>query len=272
MDRDSHILPLESVRNPRDLGGFRTADGRRIKDRLLLRTGHLGGVSERDAAYLRDVCHLGWIFDFRTVQEIELLPDLQVGQACNIHLPAIDPDAEQQNGAAIPQEAFNDLETHLVHLCFTDGAKAMAKDMYPSLIRSEYTQLQYAAFFRMIIEKPDNGAVLWHCSQGKDRTGLAAAFMLSALGASRETIMEDYLLSEPVYAGVVEALSEKVRARGGGKAETDVIRAFMGVSEENFSSSLDIIDREYGGMDAYLSECLFVTEEDITLLRERYLE
>ena len=241
MDRDSHILPLESVRNPRDLGGFRAADGRRIKDRLLLRTGHLGGVSERDAAYLRDVCHLGWIFDFRTVQEIELLPDLQVGQARNIHLPAIDPDAEQQNGAAIPQEAFNDLETHLVHLCFTDGAKAMAKDMYPSLIRSEYTQLQYAAFFRMIIEKPDNGAVLWHCSQGKDR-------------------------------GVVEALSEKVRARGGGKAETDVIRAFMGVSEENFSSSLDIIDREYGGMDAYLSGCLFVTEEDITLLRERYLE
>ena len=171
MDRDSHILPLESVRNPRDLGGFRAADGRRIKDRLLLRTGHLGGVSERDAAYLRDVCHLGWIFDFRTVQEIELLPDLQVGQARNIHLPAIDPDAEQQNGAAIPQEAFNDLETHLVHLCFTDGAKAMAKDMYPSLIRSEYTQLQYAAFFRMIIEKPDNGAVLWHCSQGKDRGG-----------------------------------------------------------------------------------------------------
>ena len=271
MDQATHILPLESVWNPRDLGGWTTRDGHRVRAHLLLRTGHLSNASSADIRYLREECRLAKIFDFRTVQEIEIQPDREIPGAENIHLPAIDPEAEIQNGSAIPQEAFKDLETHLVGLCFTPGAKAMAKDMYPSLIRSEYTQLQYAAFLRMIIETP-SGAVLWHCSQGKDRTGLAAAYILSALGASRETILKDYLLSEPWYEKAVRAISEKVIARGGGKEETDVIRAFIGVSEENFSDSLAIIDREYGGMESYLQQQLFLTPEDIALLRERYLE
>ena len=270
MEQGTHNLPLESVWNPRDLGGWKTRDGRTVRPRMLLRTGHLGRLSDTDVEFLRSACRLARVFDLRTVQEIEIQPDRVIPGAANIHLPAIDPDAELQNGSAIPQEAFQDLETHLVALCFTDGAKAMAKDMYPSLIRSEYTQLQYAAFLRMIIETP-SGAVLWHCSQGKDRTGLAAAYILSALGASRETIMEDYLLSEPWYAASVKAISDQVVARGGGKEETDVIRAFIGVNEENFSASLDIIDEEYGGMDRYLSEQLFLSDEDRALLQRRYL-
>lgn len=271
MQRDSeHILPLEGIWNPRDLGGFPAADGRMIRPHLLLRTGHLGNATDRDVAWLSDVCNLQKIFDFRTVEEIERQPDRAVGQALNIHLPAIDPDAEIQNGSAIPQEAFSDLETHLVYLCFTDGAKLMAKDMYPSLVRSEYTQVQYSAFLRMIVETPD-GAVLWHCSQGKDRTGLGAAFILSALGASRETIMEDYLLSAPWYKDIVSRLSDIVRSKGGGKDETDVILSFMGVNPENFSAALDIIDDEYGGMDSYLREQLLLSDEDIATLRERYL-
>lgn len=270
MEQGTHNLPLESVWNPRDLGGWKTRDGRTVRPRMLLRTGHLGRLSDTDVEFLRSGCRLARVFDFRTVQEIEIQPDRAIPGATNIHLPAIDPDAELQNGSAIPQEAFQDLETHLVALCFTDGAKAMAKDMYPSLIRSEYTQLQYAAFLRMIIETP-SGAVLWHCSQGKDRTGLAAAYILSALGASRETIMEDYLLSEPWYAASVKAISDQVVAQGGGKEETDVIRAFIGVNKENFSTSLDIIDKEYGGMDRYLSEQLFLSDEDRALLQKRYL-
>ena len=146
----------------------------------------------------------------------------------------------------------------------------MAADMYPSLIRSEYSQLQYATFLRLIIETPEGG-VLWHCFQGKDRTGWGAAFLLSALGVPREVIIEDFDLSNAAYLSLVQRLCDEVEARGGGENEKEVIRAFMGVSTNNFRSTLDLIDREYGSMKDYLSEQLFVTQEDIEILRKRYL-
>ena len=146
----------------------------------------------------------------------------------------------------------------------------MAADMYPSLIRSEYSQLQYAAFLRLIIETPE-GAVLWHCFQGKDRTGWGAAFILSALGVDRETIIADFDRSNDAYRELVARLNRDIIARGGGEAEMDVVQAFMGVSTKNFHRTLDLIDREFGGILSYLQNQLFLSEEDIQLLRKRYL-
>ena len=143
--------------------------------------------------------------------------------------------------------------------------------MYPSLIRSEYSQLQYAAFLRLIVETPD-GAVLWHCFQGKDRTGWGAAFILSAIGVDRETIIADFDRSNDAYRELVARLNNDIIARGGGEAEMDVVQAFMGVSTKNFRSTLDLIDREFGGMMSYLQNQLLLSKEDIQLLRKRYLE
>ena len=147
----------------------------------------------------------------------------------------------------------------------------MAVNMYPSLIRSEYSQLQYATFLRLIIETPDGG-ILWHCYQGKDRTGWGAAFLLSALGVERETIIEDFDLSNSAYKDLVEQLNNKAIAQGGGEEEKDVIEAFMGVSTKNFKRTLDIIDNEYGGITEYLHNQLFVSKDDMHLLRQRYLQ
>ena len=90
----------------------------------------------------------------------------------------------------------------------------MAANMYPSLIQSEYSQLQYAAFMRLIVEAPEDGGILWHCFQGKDRTGWGAAFLLSALGVSRETIIADFDLSNAAYRELVAQLNAQIEARG----------------------------------------------------------
>ena len=147
----------------------------------------------------------------------------------------------------------------------------MAADMYPSLIRSEYSQLQYATFMRLIVEAPEDGGVLWHCFQGKDRTGWGAAFLLSALGVQRDDIIADFDLSNKAYQGLVNRLVKKVEQRGGGDNEKEVVRAFMGVSTRNFIRTLDLIDCEYGGMPGYLHEQLMLTDDDIELLRTRFL-
>ena len=92
-----------------------------------------------------------------------------------------------------------------------------------------------------------------------------------ALGVDRETIISDFRLSNVAYQPLVDRLNADIDRRGGGDAEKAVILAFMGVSTPNFIRTLDIIDREYGGMTAYLHDILCLTHDDIQILRKRYL-
>ena len=124
---------------------------------------------------------------------------------------------------------------------------------------------------RLIIEAPADGGILWHCFQGKDRTGWGAAYLLFALGVDREAIIEDFDLSNTAYRELVTRLNSEIESRGGGEAEKEVVQAFMGVSTVNFVRTLDLIDREFGGMRNYLQEQLFLASDDIQLLRKRFL-
>ena len=101
------------------------------------------------------------------------------------------------------KEAFFELDKHIVNYSFYPEVQKMAANMYPSLIRSEFSQLQYAAFLRLIIEAPEDGGIVWHCAQGKDRTGWGAAFLLFALGVDKEQIIEDFDRSNDAYDGRV---------------------------------------------------------------------
>ena len=261
---------FDNIVNARDLGGMTGHDGRKVRSGMLLRTAHLHDASDADICRLRDEYRLRRVFDFRSVGEAEFLPDREVEGATHHLLPTIDLSEERLSGQAIPQEAFLDLENHIVNYSFYPEVQQMAADMYPSLIRSEYSQLQYAAFLRLIVETPDGG-VLWHCFQGKDRTGWGAAFILFALGVDRDAVIEDFDLSNGAYRELVARLNGDIIARGGGEAEMDVVQAFMGVSTKNFRLTLDLIDREFGSMHNYLQDRLFLTPADLRLLRKRYL-
>ena len=93
-----------------------------------------------------------------------------------------------------------------------------------------------------------------------------------ALGVERDTVIADFDLSNEAYRPLVNQLNADILARGGGEAEMAVIQAFMGVSTPNFASTLDLIDRQFGGMSNYLSDILCLSQDDIQILRKRYLE
>ncbi len=263
---------FDNIVNARDLGGLIGAGGRQVRSHCLLRTAHLHDATDADIARLQQEYHLARIFDFRSIGEAQAQPDRDIPNATHHLLPTIDLSVERLTEQPIPQEAFLDLETHIVNYAFYPEVQAMAADMYPSLIRSEYSQLQYATFLRLIIESPDDSGILWHCFQGKDRTGWGAAFLLSALGVSREDIIADFDLSNTAYRDLVARLHADIEANGGGEKEKDVVQAFMGVSTNNFCHTLDIIDNEYGGIHEYLLNQLMLTHNDIKLLRKRYLK
>ena len=262
---------FDNIVNARDLGGITGHEGRQVRSGMLLRTAHLHDATDADIHRLQNEYHLHRIFDFRSLGEAEFLPDREVPGATHHLLPTIDLSAERLTEQPIPQEAFLDLERHIVNYSFFPEVQEMATNMYPSLIRSEYSQLQYATFLRLIVETPE-GAVVWHCFQGKDRTGWGAAFVLSALGVDRETIIADFDRSNDAYRELVARLNNDIIARGGGEAEMEVVQAFMGVSTKNFRRTLDLIDREFGGMMSYLQNQLLLSKEDIQVLRKRYLE
>ncbi|MBR3409067.1 MAG: tyrosine-protein phosphatase [Paludibacteraceae bacterium] len=262
---------FDNILNARDLGGIPAAGGRTIRPYRLLRTAHLHDASDADLQRLQDEYRICRVFDFRSLGETEFQPDRPVPGAEHHLLPTIDMRAEQQTGKPIPEEAFRELDRHIVNYSFYPEVQQMAANMYPSLIRSEFSQLQYASFLRLIVEAPDDGGILWHCAQGKDRTGWGAAFLMFALGVDRETIISDFRLSNVAYQPLVDRLNADIDRRGGGEAEKAVILAFMGVSTPNFIRTLDLIDREYGGMTAYLHDILCLTHDDIQILRKRYL-
>ena len=262
---------FDNIVNARDLGGIIGASGRPIRSHRLLRTAHLHDASDADIARLKQEYNLCRIFDFRSLGEFKAVPDREIDGVQHHLLPTIDMRAEQQTGKPIPDEAFLELDRHIVNYSFYPEVQKMAANMYPSLIRSEFSQLQYAAFLRLIVEAPEDGGILWHCAQGKDRTGWGAAFLMFALGVNRETVINDFESSNIAYRPIVNKLNADVLARGGGEAEMAVIQAFMGVSTPNFISTLDLIDREFGGMTEYLHTILCLSHDDIQLLRKRYL-
>ena len=261
---------LEGVINARDLGGIRIG-GKTVKPGLLLRTGHLNEVSDESVRHLSQDLHLKKIFDFRTLQEAAFQPDREIPGAEHILLPTLDVEAEKASGEAVPQETFLNLPAHIVQLSFTRLFQQKARQLYPSLVLSEFSQLQYATFLNLILET-EEGSVLWHCSQGKDRTGIGAALILGALGADTETIVEDFDRSNDVYRPVVDKLCAQVVEAGGGEKEMDVVRAFMGVSVKNFRYALKLIDANWGSIPGYLEEAMGIMDDDLAVLRARYLQ
>lgn len=167
-------IVFEHIDNARDLGGIIAAGGRPIRPQRLLRTAHLHDATDADVVRLKSEYNLCRIFDFRSMGEFEAVPDREMDGVQHHLLPTIDMRAEQQTGKPIPDEAFLELDRHIVNYSFYPEVQQMAANMYPSLIQSEFSQLQYAAFLRLIVEAPEDGGILWHCAQGKDRTGVGS--------------------------------------------------------------------------------------------------
>ncbi|MCQ2263936.1 MAG: tyrosine-protein phosphatase [Bacteroidales bacterium] len=264
-------IQMQGIANARDLGGYVMADGSVIKSGLLLRTGCLGTATDADIQRLEDVYHVVHVFDFRTKSELQRHPDRELRSADNIHLPSNDPATEGEwRASALSDVARNNDMELLLRSAQTEEVKRTLSAMYPALIMSEWTQLQFATFLNYVA-KTEDGAVLWHCSQGKDRTGWGAAFVLAALGASRDLIIADFDMSNVFYRAEVERLSSRLREMGGDEEAVEVIRGFIGVSTRNFIHSLNLIDKEFGSMHDYLVNQLCLSEEELEKMKNRYL-
>ncbi len=268
------FLPVKGIVNARDLGGYTMLDGRIVDSGRLLRAAHLADATDEDIRNLERL-PVTAIIDFRKEQEKVGKVDREVPGARYTSLP-VDPSGnamatatEEEKKKFSGQKKF-DVKKVIVFAAFNKKAQAVAREMYPTLLFDPDCQQQFARFFRLVLET-ENGAVLFHCTQGKDRTGIASALLLAALGADRETIVADFDATNRVYEKDVRKYSRRVKFWGGKEEEVGVVKAFLGCNTENFIKALDRIDQEFGSLQAYLKGPIGLTDADIQTLRERYL-
>jgi protein-tyrosine phosphatase len=251
------LVPLAGVQNFRDIGGYRTVDGRRVKWGLIYRSSELSNLTPEDLSLVEGL-NIETIHDLRSVEERLSEPTAWTG-----------PDA--------PPIVAHDYELDLsaIGAMFRGDVTAeRARDafaaLYPSML--EQQRPQETALFADLLE--GDGSTLYHCTAGKDRTGLATALILSALGVPRETILYDYELSNRYYNAGVGSPDGSASAVNPALAQLppEVISVFMGVEARYLREVFAHIDSRYGSVEAYLDRELGVDAADIQRLRSRYTE
>ena len=266
-------LVFDGIENARELGGLVMQDGRTIREGVLVRSGELSKASDADVALLKERFALTDVFDFRFELERSRKPDREMEGVTNTWLSTL-PQAFLSAFASGRADSTTvqsaSLLEALASYAFHPQAQEMAQKLYPAIVTDTTSQKRYGEFLRGVLEA--KGGVLWHCSQGKDRCGWGSAFVLAALGAGRETIVEDFALSNVSYEKAVEALSAQVVQKGGGEPELAFIRAMVGVSVENFERTLEMIDAQYGSLPAYLEKALGFTAAEQQKMKEKYLK
>lgn len=260
LDLQEQLMGITSAHNARQLGGYRIGS-RTIRKDLLLRTARLSSLSEEDSLLLNDRYRVQRIYDFRGHEESMASPDVIPGKARYVSLSisfgnsAANTGSEREMIAMLLQYADNPM------------VQEMCDRMYDKIFFEDESQKVYRRFFEdLMTVDPEDGAVLWHCTQGKDRAGSASAMLLAALGADRDLIMADFMLSKDYYDPHVSMIPVE------NDTQRNVINTLISANPVIFERTLEKVDEQYGSLRNYLTECIGVTPEMMETLRERYLE
>jgi protein-tyrosine phosphatase len=250
-------LPFEGTKNFRDMGGYQSLNGRRVKWGLLYRSGRLSDLTEQDLKYF-SVLNIGLICDFRRKEEQNKspnrLPEENSTKTSNLTI-----------GAGSAKSFMDKIKSGKTG---SDDMMSMMEKIYRDFVHKH--SAPYAEMFKYLLEN-GNCATLIHCTAGKDRTGFGAAIILSALGVDRETIFHDYLLTTRYFPIDLEIKRMAENHNMTNNKYLDAIRPAFEVHPEYLQAAFDEIEKKYETIENYLSMALGVTKEVCEELQERFL-
>ncbi len=267
--RNQEILriPFHTLSNTRDLGGLCTMEGKRIKKHRLLRSGALYSASKEELTSLVQDFNLKCIVDFRTDAEKRLKPDPPIPGVTYIENSILEESTlgitreneDSQDGNQVVKKMITSMrQGDMTPLLFMEN-------MYRNLITNPYSKKQYRNFFDILLNQ-EEGAILWHCSAGKDRVGVATILLLSALSVSMEQIMEDYMKVNVFGKRDVDILMKQIEE---GDKE---VRLLFSVDPAYAESVISAMEDECGSVDLFLEKEMGLTPNRRARLKELYLE
>lgn len=230
------------IQNKRDLGGLKTRDGKTVRMGMLVRSANLAQAEEDD------LDGIATIIDLRSNGERNEVPDRTCGREY----------------LALP--IFNEINEGISHEEEAEQRAVIPEmDVLYGMLMRRYTDSFRRVLMAVMQRDYSNGAVLWHCSEGKDRCGMTTALILEALGVDRETILEDYLKTNLVNIPKAEKIREQLLATQGEEMANGAYRAY--IADEKY---IRAAWNEMG--DDYIRDRLGIPEEVIAHFRETVLE
>jgi protein-tyrosine phosphatase len=256
------VLPLTSVRNPRDLGGYPAADGKVIKSHRLLRTGKMSHLTAKDQQFLQSY-GLVQVVDLRTKAECQKSGDPAIAGVKHYNISASSHDNTQAG------KSLQELEKQY-RLDPLAGFRQMCQSYHDSIV-SSHAQHAYHDLFELLAATKE-GATIFHCSEGKDRTGLVTVLLLHLLGVAPEVIRQDYLFSNPMLDNYRFQRDQAALKTGANLNTRACLRSLGSVANEYLDTALITVQDNYSDLDSYLSKQIGVTSSLKAELRKLYLE
>ncbi|MEM6964197.1 MAG: tyrosine-protein phosphatase [Bacteroidota bacterium] len=251
------LIPMEKGQNFRDLGGIPTKDGRVVQWGKLYRSGKLNQLTDRDLAYFNTLA-INTVVDFR--DDIEVVEDksrLPKDRAVNqVRTPIGDRSGNMQ--AQLKKQIRKADQK-------TFDSEGFVVDVMRQFI--DTFAFQYQPFLDLIVEEEKNAPLLYHCSAGKDRTGLGTALVLAMLGVEKEVILGDFMMSNYYRNKKINSTLRKTAWI----ARQRVTQPLVEVKDSYLKAAFDAIEAKYGSMENFFKEEYGYDKAKLERVREQYL-
>jgi len=254
------LLPFDGAEHFRDLGGYRTTDGHRVRWGRAYRSGQLAHLSDDDVQAL-EALGVRLVVDFRSDMEREHEPDrLPTDPAPRtVHAPIVTPGVDPHE---IREKLLSgDLDGLDLDGWLVDGNRRFV---------TEFAE-HYRRMFEEILAI-ESAPFVVHCTGGKDRAGMASALILLALDVPEEDVMKDFLLTNHFLAREIEKRLLAIRVFSLFRTDPERIRPIMGVEGRYLQEGLDAMRERRGSIDEYLRVDLGLGPDERERLRAQLLE
>jgi protein-tyrosine phosphatase len=246
-------VKLQGAINFRDIGGYPTKDGGHVKWGRIYRSAALSNLTPGDLQKLQGLS-LAFVVDFRGPYEVKAAPDRLPANVTRLSLPA--------GSETIGDTSY--MRNMIQRMRMSDSV------MYEFYSDVRPFQARYEPVFQELLTLNKDSALLFHCTAGKDRTGIATALILYALGVDEQTILDDYVATD-YYRNI-----ENKRAIAGmmkfyGLSEATAMN-MMAAREDYLKATFAAINAKYGTMDNYLEKEMGLDKEKLKKLRSLYVE
>jgi len=254
-----HVV-LDGAHNFRDLGGYATEDGHKVRWGLFYRSDDLSELTDADLAKLHEL-GIKLVCDFRSAEEKAEEPDRlpAEGPPAMFELPILDDSfspAAFREKITSGQLGDTDLRQMMI-----EGNRLFATRYAP----------RYAAMFERMTQ-PGQLPALVHCTAGKDRTGFAAAVVLRTLGVPEETVYEDFLLTNHYTAAQIDRMLWIIRLVSLFRTDPEQVRPVLGVERAYLEAAFDEIEKQHGDFESYRRAALGLDDAEAAAFRQLALE
>lgn len=249
--------------NVRDFSEYINKEGKRLAPDLCFRSCALGGLSQKEIAYLEKQ-GLSAVIDLRNEKEVEEKPEASIRGAKNYHFSIIE---ASEFGISKEEAAKIDINDVATYSLIPD-----MRDVYKKIVLSPNAAEGLKKSLALIFDEDRDGAILWHCTQGKDRCGLVSVMFMLALGYDEDTIVSDYVKSDIYTKGKGKKYYWLIRIFKHNKKLAHMAEGCYRADRAYIEAAFDALKEKYGSLDNYLEKELALDRSKVEAFKKKYMK